>query len=108
MNRFSKALILLCVTLALMFASLLNCRMVHNYEEMADIRLGWPLPFLSVNMQRYTPLVFPQCFRVGSPWEDPMRVLWPAATINTAIIFGTLLILRSASRWMRRKGVSEG
>jgi hypothetical protein len=89
--------------MAILIASLFYCQTVHSYDQMADIRIGWPFPFLSVKMQRYTPLVFPQCFRMGSPWEDPMRVLWPALALNATIIFGSLRAVAFVLRKVRRK-----
>jgi len=85
-----RVFLFLCMTGLLMGASLFKCKEVHSYEEMADIRLGFPVAFLKVNMQRYTPLEYPQCFRVGSPWEDPMRIMWPAAILDLALILAAL------------------
>jgi hypothetical protein len=85
-----RVFLLLCLTGILMGTSLFKCKEVHNYQEMANIRLGLPVPFLSVNMQRYTPLEYPQCFRVGSPWADPMRVMWAGAAVDVALIFALL------------------
>src|SRR3954453_12430465 len=85
-----RAIVLLCLTAILMGTSVFKCKSVHSYEEMAEIRLGLPIPFLFVNMQRYTPLEYPQCFRVGSPWQDPMRVAWSRAAIDAALIFALL------------------
>jgi hypothetical protein len=90
MKRSLAFVLLLCMTGILMGASLFKCKEVHSHAEMAEIRLGLPIPFLAVNMQRYTPLEYPQCFRVGSPWEDPMRMLWPAFLANLLIIFAAL------------------
>lgn len=82
---------LFVLTGSVLCASLFVCEEVNTFEEMADIRLGRPAAFVSVNMQRYTPLTFPQCFRIGSPWEDPMRVHWPALFGSFVIVFGSLL-----------------
>jgi hypothetical protein len=103
MKRFAIVVVLLFVTAAVMGVSLFKCKPVHSYAEMADIRLGWPVPFLSVNMQRYTPLVFPQYFRVGSPWEDPIQVLWPSVAVNIVLIFGSLFGLNSLALRLERK-----
>ncbi len=91
MLKAKKLIALLILTGLIMGGSLLVCETVYNDEEMADIRLGYPVAFLSLNMQRYTPLEFPQCFRVGSPWEDPMQLLWPAFLLDVAVVFGGLL-----------------
>jgi len=84
-----------------MLGSLLPCKTVKNYEEMADIRLGLPVPFLSVNMQRYTPLKFPQCFSTGSPWEDPMRILWLRFLADFVIVYGLFLVVAIAIKRRR-------
>lgn len=99
-----RTFLLLCLAGILMGASLFKCKEVNSYEEMADIRLGLPIAFLAVNMQRYTPLEYPQCFRVGSPWEDPMRILWLEVAIDLALVFAALYgasVIMSLA-WRRR------
>ena len=80
-----RVIVLLCLTAILMGTSVFKCKEVHSYEQMAEIRLGLPIPFLFVNMQRYTPLEYPQCFRVGSPWLCAMAApdlhLWSDSTV---------------------------
>jgi hypothetical protein len=99
-----RIFVLLCLTGILMGASLFKCKQVHNYQEMANIQLGFPVPFLSVNMQRYTPMEYPQCFRVGSPWEDPMRVVWSGAAVDATLIFALLYAVAAVvSRAWRRE-----
>ncbi len=48
MHLKKPALILLLLASGLiMGASLFKCRTVHSYEEMADIRPGWPIAAVS-------------------------------------------------------------
>jgi hypothetical protein len=91
MAKGKTAALLLFATVIILAGSVSICRTVHNYEEMADHRVGYPVPFLSVNLQRYTPLEYPQCFRHGSPIEDPMHIIWPALLFDSVIVFLTLL-----------------
>ena len=108
MHLKKPALILLLLASGLiMGASLFKCRTVHSYEEMANIRLGWPIAFVSANLQRLTPLEYPQCFRVGSPWEDPMRVLWTSAALNGALIFASLLAVGELALRLQKRRAHE-
>lgn len=102
-----RFLVLLCSTGILMGASLLKCKEVHSHREMANIQLGLPLPFVSVNMQRYTPMEYPQCFRAGSPWEDPMRVIWSRVVVDVALIFGLLYGLTALGNRAWRRALHE-
>ena len=73
---------------AVMFVSVFDCKDVNSYQEMSDVRFGFPLPFLSVNFQRYTPLYFPEDFcGPGSPWEDPQRPLFAPILMNYVLMF---------------------
>lgn len=90
-NRLRNIAVLLVLAGSLLFASLFVCTEVNSYQEMASVRIGMPLAFLSVNAQKYTPLKFPQCIRVGSPWEIPMRVLWLPFLVNLFVVVGLLL-----------------
>ena len=102
MVTFRDLSVLLILTGSILCASLFVCTEVNSYEEMAGIRIGLPTAFLSLNAQRYTPLTFPQCFRVGSPWEDSMQVLWRSLSLNFVIVFGALLCIVWAAGPTRR------
>jgi len=66
-----------------------------NQAQLSALDLGYPLGFLAQNFSRYTPLVFPEYFSLGSPWEDPIVFLnwpsflvsWAAMSVVVAIIF---------------------
>lgn len=60
---------------------------VDTHEQLEAVPLGYPFPFFVQNLSRYTPLSFPQYFRMGSPWEDPLVAwLWPNFFASYGII----------------------
>ena len=78
----------------MLVSSLFNCTEVNDYSEMEDIRKGFPLKFVSLNLQRYTPMEYPQEFcGLGSPWEDPQKILWLQLVLSFAILFALLYLI---------------
>lgn len=102
-RRSALILIPILATAVIMAAALCKCSTVYSYDEMANVRLGWPVALFSANLQSYTPVEYPQCFRVGSPREDPMRVLWTWAALNGALIFASLLAVSELALDLRKR-----
>ena len=96
---------------AIMVATLFVCVEVEDQEAMGDIELGLPIPFVALDARRYTPDVFPQCFALGSPWEDPMRLMPLRAALGVLILSLALSVCASAAdgvaRRLRRRGRSS-
>lgn len=85
------------VSAMILVASLFIPQKVTSYEQMRSVKLGYPFGFLIQDFSRYTPLEFPQKFRVGSPWEDPARVDWFNFVFSYASVFLILLAMRALS-----------
>ena len=88
---------------ALMFESVFDCKDVYSYQGISDVRFGFPLPFLSVNFQRYTPLYFPEGFcGPGSPWEDPKRLMFTPNLMNYVLMFAFFYVVWKVSKILWR------
>lgn len=87
------------LALILMVASLFPCTDVESPQELRNVPLGLPLPFVVMDAGRLDGTGFPQCVRFSSPRVDPMRlrplpavldlVLLSAAVMAVARVMGT-------------------
>ena len=87
-----------CLTITVLVATLFIPKQVNNYEEMKSLHLGYPFGFYEQNFSRYTPLIFPQKFRFGSPWEDPSRFHIPKLLLSYLLVYLLLLVFYRALR----------
>ena len=107
-----KQILFSVLAITLLIASLFIPKEVHSETEMTAVALGYPLPFLIQDFSRYTPLVFPQEFSFGSPWEDPFKVLW----LNLLVTFASSVLLLNGLfyctarivRTQRKTGIEPG
>lgn len=97
--------VLAVLTGSILCASLFVCTEVNSQAEMSGILIGLPVAFVSRDAGRYTPQNFPRCYAVGNPWEDPMRLRWPAFLVSFSVVFASLLALVWAVGPGRRKSV---
>ena len=102
--KLSDLFLVSIVVVGVLVSSLFNCTEVNGYSEMADIRKGFPLKFVSLNLQHYTPMEYPQEFcGLGSPWEDPQRILWLQFVLSFAIVFALLYFILYLIKYTRSK-----
>ncbi|MCS7285681.1 MAG: hypothetical protein RMK30_02275 [Anaerolineae bacterium] len=78
-------LILVCLSICLVAASLWFPATVHDRSEMKSVQYGYPFRFLTQDVSRYDPPGFPWQYRVMSPWENPTK-LKPLAFLGSIII----------------------
>jgi len=73
-------------------------RSLLSQEKLTDVRVGLPIPFLAQDLSRYNPPFFnelgerpnpPYKFtaRLYSPWENPIRILWPQFILSVIIVY---------------------
>ncbi len=91
MNSLVKQLSIAAVGLAILIATLFIPKTVYNKDEMKNVELGYPIPFITQDFTRYDP-PFPYRYSFGSPWEDPYRVLWN----NFLLSYVTVLLFLEA------------
>lgn len=92
------------IALVTVVATSFGCTDVSNHAEMASMPRGFPLTYLFVDMQRYTPIYFPETFcGIGSPWEDGRRIMWLPFFVNIALISSLILAVTFAFNFVRRK-----
>ena len=107
-----KQILFSVLAITLLIASLFIPKEVHSETEMTAVALGYPLPFLIQDFSRYTPLVFPQEFNFGSPWEDPFKVLWLNLLVSFAssvfLLNGLFYCTARIVRTQRKTGIEPG
>jgi len=92
------------VALISVVATSFGCSDVSNHAEMASMPRGFPLTYIFVDMQRYTPIFFPETFcGLGSPWEDSRRIMWVPFFVNIALISSLILAVTVAFNFVRKK-----
>lgn len=73
---------------------------VTTPEELRDLRLGAPVPFIRQESHLTPPSeAFPLRLNLLSPWEHPTRILWGNLIASVAIVAAALLGL---ARLIRR------
>lgn len=74
--------------------------------DLAQMRLGLPLPFVIQDQSLYDP-PFPWQFSFTfNPWEMPTRILLPQFLLDVALVFGVMsfaLYVFSKVGWARTK-----
>lgn len=65
---------------------------VHTQADLAQVRLGLPLPFMIQDQTGYTPPL-PWQTHFYSPWENPTHILLPELLLSLAIIFVVISLL---------------
>lgn len=65
---------------------------VSSKIDLAQMKLGLPLPFVIQNQSRYDP-PFPWQFGFEfNPWETPTWILLPQFLIDVALVFGVIVV----------------
>ncbi len=82
-----KIVIIAILSVAIIIATLFIPKKVRSQDEMDALVLGYPFSFYVQDFSRFTPLVFPQKFNFGSPWEDPAKILWGQFFLSYFSIF---------------------
>ena len=86
-----------------MTLSLFACREVTSADGMADVRLGLPIPFVSVDARGRPPATFPRCVRLGDPRRAPVRLRPLAAFADLALLTAALVAVTLAWRRVRSR-----
>ena len=82
----------------LLITTLLVPHTVESQSDLEPLHLGWPLHFVAQDMSRYSPIVFPQKFSLGGPWESPIRILWDYLLASYLFIF---IVVAAVMRFFR-------
>ena len=84
------------LALILMTLSLFVCREVSAPEELGEVALGLPVPFVILDARRHAPPEYPQCYRFGNPHEDSMRLRPLAALADLVMLTLSLVVAARA------------
>ena len=92
--RISRLILIFILTSMTLLASMFTCQKVESYSELSDVRVGFPLNFISINFQRYTPINYPAKFcGPSSIWEDSQRILIFPFIFNFIVIYILYLVV---------------
>ena len=88
--KASRHIMLLGVSVVIIFFTLLVPKAVTNKSEMTNLKLGYPLHFVTQDVSNYDPPFFPQNYGFQSIWEFPAKVSWLNGIISLGIILAVL------------------
>lgn len=89
-HNISIAIVLLSVILV--FASVYLPVTVYSQAQLAEVKLGLPLPFVS-QTQYINPRSFPWETSIRFVWENPTKVLWSLFFLDVFLIWGGVSIV---------------
>ena len=104
MNGFSENvslhLVFLLVSLTVVAASLIIPVKVDNRAEMEEVRLGYPMHFVTQDISATDPPSFPRRENFQSPWENPAVFQVDQFLLSALVV----LLVLELSRFLARYG----
>ncbi len=96
----SRQIILIVLAIIILYVTLLVPKSVSDKSEMASLKLGYPLSFVTQDVSIYDPPSFPWTYGLQSIHQFPAQILWLNGIISFIIILG---ILELASYSLQKK-----
>ena len=88
-SAYSSSAAMLIMSVLLVLISVYSPVTVYSQAHLAEVKIGFPLPFIEQTQSIYPPF-FPWQTSVRLPLENPTRILLLQLMLNVTMIFGSL------------------